>query len=287
MIRPRDRAFFFLLAVSLIAIAACGPSVPTFEPYRRDAGIQCGAGGSMDGGGVGGASCPTGQVCLQGLCYAECSDTNPCGPLETCNAMGVCVGGATDAGPRPDTGPPDPCSTAMCEAPTPMCRNGVCLQCDGSIAGECGGGVPVCDVGRGTCVPFGARVCGPCNTDLDCEPTPGMPIGRCVSRGSPAERVCLPSCEADPLSCPTGFQCDAGVCVPRLALGTCTGMVAALDARGCASDADCAPAGATFSDGLFIGTCFDPGTGTTVCRYPCGVTEDCPVGTCSAEGFCM
>lgn len=268
------------MALALTCLG-CGPSVPVFEPIGRDAGLQCGSGTTL--------TCAATEVCLQGLCYERCSDSNPCGALETCSSEGVCVAGTHDGGRPPDAGPPDPCTAAMCMAPTAACRRGICLACDGSAPGECGGASPICNVGRGTCVPFGPRVCGPCNSDLDCE-APGGPVGRCIERSAPepTERVCLPTCEGGAL-CPTGFSCEADVCVPRTGNGSCTGMVAALDDMPCAADSDCAPAGATFTDGLFTGACADPTmTGTPTCHYPCGIAEDCPAGFsgCGADFFC-
>lgn len=279
------RATLSLLVLALAAgspLAACDSGPPTFPPLDIDAGIEC----SEDI-----ACADEGDVCLDGRCYQPCSATSGCGPMEVCGAGGVCMrgmppdSGPPDAGP-PDTGPdappPDPCDGVMCEAPTPICRAGVCIQCDDSSM--CGGGSPICDVGRGQCTSYAPALCAPCNTNFDCEAMGGMSFGECVGRGGadqPQERVCLPTC-TDTSMCATGYRCDGTHCIPAGG-GSCTQQLAALAMRACTTEADCAPVGATAATGLVTGSCT-----AMLCRIPCGSATDCPAGltTCDGDFFC-
>jgi hypothetical protein len=195
-----------------------------------------------------------------------------------------------DAGPPPDTGPPDPCAVVRCSGERPHCRNGVCLECTGA-GGECGGATPICDVGRGNCVSFAPALCGPCNNDLDCrDPVMSLPPMGCLARSAPepTERVCVPRC-AEAMPCPSGLTCDpaAGLCRPSV--GSCTGLRAAIDRRACEADEECAPAGAMNGSGLFPGMCFDSAGERPFCHHPCSIPAHCPEGfTCdTGRGFCI
>lgn len=258
----------------------CGPSLPTFPPLGPDAGPECSDEVPCE---------DEDDVCLDGRCYAPCTAT--CGPMEVCS-RGVCMRGMPpDAGPRdagpPDTGPdafvPDPCDSLMCTGATPECRAGVCLECEDSSS--CGGAVPICDVGRGQCVPYAPALCAPCNTNLDCRTMAGEMLGECVLRGGadePLEKVCLATC-ADTSECATGFRCDGAHCVPAGG-ASCTQHRLALAGTTCRGDADCAPVGATAETGLVTGSC------QTTCLIPCGMATDCPpsAANCSDAigGFC-
>lgn len=279
-LRVPARSSFALVGLGFVGVAlgasACS-SIPTFPSIEGDAGIECGED----------RACGSGEVCLEGHCYAEC-DPGDCGPLEVC-IEGICVdpsavdAGPFDAGPRdagpPDAGPPDPCVEAACSGETPLCRAGVCLQCDETSRDLCGGATTVCDVAYGSCVAYAPAVCAACNNDADCGGA-----GTCVTRGGatePTERVCLPSCTA---GCPQGFTCGTGdVCVPLLGV-SCTQYRAGINHQGCATEADCAPVGATVDTGLFNGSCV-----VNVCRIPCGSSSDCPVEvpTCDGSFYCI
>jgi len=260
------------LCLALLLSACSG--LPSFPRFDDDAGIECG---------VEGLSCESGEVCLMGQCVPGCTATS-CGPLETCS-MGVCVprpsgmDAGLDAPPSdapPSDAPPDPCSLVECSGSTPYCRRGTCVPCtEVSTEEQCGGGTPICLVARNTCVAFvSGGLCEPCNENADCVG------GTCTRIGVTAfERVCLPSCGA---GCPAGTECDAGldVCRPA-AQASCFQLRAALAGQSCSVAEDCAPNGATFDDGLFAGTCI----GT--CRFPCGVSADCPSGSCNpSSGLC-
>ena len=298
-----SRSLAFLVAGFLaVVVTACGEDAPSFPPVERDSGIQCSTGTSggdvdagppVDGGGMdagGGATpreeipCPAGQVCLQGRCYAECTEDAQCSVGEMCSA-GVCVARTRprpDAGPEIDAGPEDPCEVIECEGATPVCHpvSGTCVSC--STTSEC---VPgnVCDVSRGTCRGFAPRPCSPCDTDVQCEdPGTGTSVGTCTMLEDDYERVCVPTC-AEGETCPTGLTCEDGRCLPRV--GTCSGFVAAVERRACNADEDCVPFGSVAADGQCEGGGTDGGTG--VCLQPCGLATDCPAGMTCTAGFCQ
>ncbi len=280
-----------LASLALGALAACDSGPPTFPPLDIDAGIEC----SED------LACEDeGDVCLDGRCYQPCSATSGCGPMEVCGAGGVCMrgippdAGPVDAGPGdagppdapPDAPLPDPCEAVRCEGATPICRAGVCIQCNDSTM--CGGGSPICDVGRGACTSYAPALCAPCNTNFDCQATGGMSFGDCVGRGGPGgspdepqERVCLATC-TDSSMCAAGYRCDGSHCIPAGG-GSCTQQLAGLAMRACMSEADCAPVGATAATGLVTGSCTE-----MMCRIPCGAATDCPTDlpTCDSTFFC-
>lgn len=250
------------LFLSGLAVVGCGPSVPTFPHYGLDAGIECDDENE----------CGSGEVCLQGRCYDECTATS-CGPGETCMG-GVCRGLMGDAGrdggsdaPAPDV-PPDPCSGLGCVAPTPFCIAGTCVAC--LTRDDCPPGAPICDESVGRCVAFdaGIPVCAPCNRDLDC------PAGTCQMLGS--EHVCLVAPSGT--TCPAGFEASGAVCVPSIGQ-TCRSYRLAVGGVACTAAAECVPLGVTPNPGLC--------TGGGTCGYLCGTPTDCPAAlpTCP-DGFC-
>lgn len=258
-------------ALALCAcVSGCGPSVPTFPEYGLDAGIECDEH----------QSCPTGEVCIQGRCYDECTASS-CGPGESC-VEGVCRGFSGDAGrdagrdAPPTDAPPDPCTTAGCAAPTPYCIAGTCVTCE--TQADCGGLTPICDLARGNCVAVETAnpICAPCNNDFDC-----LGAGTCtmLDGGSFRERVCLPPATA---GCPTGMTTMGSSCVPALG-ATCRNYLTARQRIACTTAADCAPLGAV------SGEDFDPSIcPAAVCLFPCGVAADCPPGlsACDASFYC-
>jgi hypothetical protein len=262
--------------LATLAVSGCS-SVPTFPLPPRDSGVHC-----SDT-----ESCPSGQVCLQGRCYAGCDATHGCGPREMCSA-GVCVASTTDAGAPPhDVGiDGGPCPMLDCMMPTPACRAdlAMCVQCDATNDDMCGLATgPVCDVGRAACTSGAPAICAPCTRTADC------PSGlSCVHRTSPDadERVCLPGCLTAACS-DQGFSCVSALCVPFAS--SCTAYRAAVARRPCTSDTDCPQLGATIDNGLVTHMCFDDGTmsdGMT-CHAACGLSTDCPVGMTCVSNFCQ
>lgn len=250
-------------------------SVPTFPQPPHDAGTHCSAT----------EACPSGQTCLQGICYASCDMTHPCSAREMCQS-GACVARSGDAGTPPRDGGSDagPCPMLACASPTPVCRADIaaCTQCDANNHDECGVTTgPVCDVGRGSCTTGTPTICAPCNVTADC------PTGlSCVHRSTPnaEERVCLPGCLTSACA-DQGFACASGVCTPFAA--SCTAYRAAVTHQACTSDTDCPQLGATIDNGLITGMCFDDGRGSMTCHAACGLSTDCPMGQTCMGHFCQ
>lgn len=262
-----------------IALSSCS-SVPTFPAPTHDAGATCSSS----------SPCASGQVCIQGLCFAACDMTHPCATNEMC-AAGICVARTGDGGVTRDVGVDGgPCARLGCEAidATPLCRADVaaCVTCTATDSSHCGGGSPICDVGSGACAAYTSQPCAPCNSDLDCD----MIGGHCVLGAAPGavERVCLPRCDGAGQGCPQGFTCPGADmdCIPFSA--SCAAYRAAQAGQPCATDNDCVQLGGDFNSGVVSGMCRDTGGGMT-CHVACGGPADCPpaVPTCNVDLFCQ
>lgn len=119
----------------------------------------------------------------------------------------------TDTGPVPDAGAPIPVqcrSSEDCSGPSASCNReapgGICLGC---TDGSCPSGT--------SCSEF-ATCIRDCDTDDDCGPGwECLGSGRCalVSCGScPAPYVCDEGrCKRPPCPCPTGWTCEADLCM--------------------------------------------------------------------------
>lgn len=251
----------FLLAGVLLA---CDAGDPNFASQRPAANEPCTTSATGD-------SCPDGQVCLDGACFPRCSQNEECALNERCED-GACV--VDEAPTLADAGLPEGCARLRCAAPTPACHP-VAVQCVScQLAEQCGGAAPICDAGRGVCVPWEAKACGPCNTDLDCP----LEAPSCLETGT-GERVCLRSCDA--ASCEAGLVCRDGACRP--ATGTCTAFRSGRDQSACVEDADCVPLGASPIDGQ----CAEVAVDTRVCLQPCTATAQCELGLECLGSLCV
>ncbi len=309
----------------LILASGCDEATVAPDPPDPDKARQCTEGGGTapadagaadpdaEPGGMDGGStpaprgCGTGEVCVQGRCYAQCTDDSECGPRERCGASGACErssGPEPDAGPPPmDAGPTDPCDLVACEGDQ-VCHplSNECVDCREAevtmigAPGNCGIGMtPVCDLANGTCNPIRAAQCAPCNFDMQCETTDLSFVGGCVLRDVMdwREQVCLRSCDAT-TPCPDGLVCSSdGFCEPPLGM-SCTTWNAAQTRATCLSDADCNIRNSAGGSIFFTETCEgegppvapdggdgdggpgDAGMGTPGrCLQPCGETADC------------
>lgn len=283
-------------ASAALLLIACSSDPPTFPPLEYDAGLECSSdtGGSDAGGDASGSTaadlgpCPTGEVCLQGRCYAACMGDAQCSAMEMC-IDGTCVprtGPTPDTGPM-DSGPTDPCDAVDCTDPEVCHPEGVlCVECLG--AGACAAGAPICDLAYGSCSTFSPRECAPCNVDGDCVGPGSVGFGECQMRTGAFERVCVKAC-TDASECEPGLDCGSdGRCAPRV--GSCTGFIAAVDGKRCLADSECVPLGSTPAAGQCAGIAEVADGGMPMpgtCRQPCGIPSDCPTATSCIGGFCV
>ncbi|WP_373046629.1 PPC domain-containing protein [Vulgatibacter sp.] len=230
-----------------------------------------------------GRSC-TGGICMGSVCTtdADCAAPTPrcneagdacvaCLESDDCAAGEACEAGSCVAVPVECT------SDVECEEAAP--GRPLCLVEDGrGLCVECRGGA---DCGEGIDCLGGACVDVRCESDLDCEAFPDLPVcsdeGRCVG------------CTGDE-DCAEGESCsEAGICEPPFRCGSnqdCAGNPAGEvcdPASGacvvCTGDADCA-----------IGQrCEERAACVAIA---CDTVNDCPVGarceagSCSAAGPC-
>lgn len=255
------RTWPVLLCASLLL--ACEGRDPDFESQRPTAGEACVTSATGD-------SCADGEICLDGVCFVRCSQNEECALNERCEE-GACV--VSQLPSLADAGIPDGCARLRCESPTPACHP-VAVQCVACQTPEaCGGASPICDAGRGECVPWVAAVCAPCNTDLDCPAS----APACLETAS-GERVCLRRCDA--ATCEDGLVCREGACRP--VTGTCTAWRSGRDQLPCADDSECVPLGATPIDGQCAQVALD----TQQCVQPCTASAQCSPGLECLSGFC-
>jgi hypothetical protein len=296
---------------AVVFLAGCGVSVAPPPAADPDFARECDPSELDAGAGdAGSRTCPSGQLCRDGRCYAACESDADCGPREACGPAGVCVPGARDAS-LPDAGPPDPCADVLCDAPL-LCdpRTRSCVECSESTVGapagqpgSCSRFQPVCDISNGRCEPLDPRQCLPCNAAEDCVAPDGSFTGTCVLRQTldVREQTCLRPCGGG-MGCPSGLVCsrlrdetsgsNLEVCVPPVGL-PCTVWEAGVSGRECLSDSDCTALGSVTA--LYAGACLganptaDPPTDGS-CRQPCGIDSDCFRASegevCGDDGFC-
>ncbi|MDC0747125.1 hypothetical protein [Polyangium mundeleinium] len=213
-------AFFLLLAVSGTGCGGCSDADSTVvcdargencmicdgygcHPAEPNVG-QGGGGGQGGQGGQGGgepacdpnvttcacdadSDCPSGTLCLDGLCLVGCNHSYECGPGKVC-ANGQCEVGCDDK---------SPCETGY------ICDKGICVA---DPVTACGPQKP-CPSGE-ACID---GICEPgCTTHADC---PAGEIcdstaGGCIPDPSP-----IPGCGPGKDPCPGAAQCGAdGYC---------------------------------------------------------------------------
>lgn len=267
--------------------------------------------GDEDGDGLGDPAVVM-TACAQPEGYvANDDDEHPSCARERAPA-GCVVGQVRCAGPAVETcsvdsqwpGCTDWVASSVCEGATPVCLEGACIGCRGDE--DCGGDVPVCDIGSGACVqctpeleqalcpdetsgepgpacdpatktctgaPRGSvSGCGSCVSDSECEAG-----SRCVPmefNGQAHGSYCL---QVAPNGlCPNGAPAKVmatsalGVqgeyCFVRELLTTCEAVTSFGDA--CSDDSGCGATGA--DDGLCVGP-----DGAGACTYACSGARDC------------
>lgn len=191
-----------------------------------------------------GVGCKTGEICINGKCYPQCTTDLDCSRREMC-LNGICIskdGGLEDTidiggdlsqiydtidGDNIDISldtPPDitnddtsqitECmSDEDCSDPaTPLCHSQwhICVQCENNGGRGCGDNLnSLCDIARGVCVVSRGDFCAPCSNNscaqgLECIDLDLTPLGTNLH-----ESICTMRCQVnvDPSPCPQGSQC--------------------------------------------------------------------------------
>lgn len=261
--------------------------------------------------------CPSGQVCMAGVCETVTGDGTTCSPCSgpgDCD-NGICLGYPDGSGycGHDCTSAADCGSGEMCFGISGLSRR-QCIRFSGSspscAAGPTGctsdagcAATEMCNVGTGICVP---------RTSTGTVPLGGvcMDSSECVS-GLCSGGLCSQACNwLDVASCPSGFYCN-GQATGSCGSGLCQAGTAGAGALGaaCVANTDCATlycASARCSEPCIPGgaVACDPGYACQVgatptcgsCQPergalgdPCAMNEDCASGICATAGttsFC-
>jgi MYXO-CTERM domain-containing protein len=149
-----------------------------------------------------GVTCPTGEVCVAGVCKTPCTDV-VCPYGQECR-VGVCV---------------DPCSAVTCEA-NQVCDKGICLP--NCACFPCASGYE-CDPGPGLCIPAGCLgVSCPAGTHCD----GGNCLDNCAGAVCPAGQICQAGQCVDDPSASASSSASSGFTVGVGGSGTGTGTAA-------------------------------------------------------------
>jgi len=220
--------------------------------------------------GRGGESCPPGEQCLDGVCYANGGGTS-CTCSNDCRTGQACIGGTCQAPRASCSGDCEcpvgqTCAGGTCQAAGELCGGVACDSGEACVENvcvaqpegcdpACGPG-EVCDAATGTCsAGSSGNLCDACTSDDEC----GGESDACVSVGG--NSVCGQTC-AGASDCPDGYTCfrvDSVVgmqCVPGG--GSCEGCLS----TGCSAGQFCNPG--TFECSPLTATC-----------DPCGADVQC------------
>ncbi|MHB8418493.1 MAG: hypothetical protein ACYDCL_10485 [Myxococcales bacterium] len=185
--------------------------------------------------------------------------------------------GGRDAGPA-DSGVPSSipndggACTQSCTAPSPLCADGLCVQClsDTDCLGQSG---IHCDTRPGaslfgSCVECVAGAPGECGTGEACDPN---------------NDNCVAGCNADPASCAANNNNE--VCDPSS--GACVECLTSSDCNAAQSGPQCNPVTHSCVDCLTPADCpaTSPGCSQNSCGQ-CNVSSDCPGTMTCVNGSC-
>ena len=259
---PSDKICRFGRCVDCAANSQCGGEIcdPQGACVPCTATAQCG-GTRKCNTGLGlcqdclvALDCASGQACVQGRCFSECTVDRDCG-------SGFCQGGA--------------CVLCRSNGDCPAmqwCDAGLCRP--GCVTDASCGGVRVCDLPTRTCV-------------LPCTAT--CPTGQSCDSGG----ICRQVCDLT-FPCPGNQICTMGSCRPECTVnGDCTGgkvcQLGQCVASGlCNLDTDCPASQVCSGTGACVArtTAFDTAAGAYLCTQPCQckLGEMCSAGHCVADG---
>lgn len=281
----RYRLIIGLALGALAAACVLSPRTATAAPACGDgvvdANEECDGGGPLFlDGDPAGTACTNGSRCyFQFTCCkfncqyvgtpgAPCEDGNNCSGPDTCNQVGVCLGG-------PDAANDTPCDDGLFCTGVESCQDGVCLSSTGD--------------------PCPGTACNKCQEDTDsCLDPAGVPCssgdtcvtgGNCDGAGSCLGGIFNTNPCDDGLYCNGADSCDGGAC--RLHAGDpCPGGDGDANcSESCNEDTDTCDAddsaGAPCNDGLFCNGAGDTcnagaceGTGTAACDDGNSCTTD-------------
>lgn len=226
-----------------------------------------------------GKACAAGFECVSGFCQDQLCCESACdGLCQSCNAAGKC--GPSAAG-TPDS---------------------ACAE-EGSECGHSG----ACD-GNGACtlkLPEDA----PCGTQATSCSGNDFVSKRCHARACEstvvsckgAKCVATKGCSSEPCDCAVGYYCSDGHCLPKVAVGACSGDEACVSNH-CVEGACCDTACDGACETCAGGTCRprDVGFDSPLCEAAlcsgsdgqcssaCNSAKDCkPSYTCSSSGKCV
>jgi hypothetical protein len=209
-------------------------------------------------------SCVVGYTCESGICdtdkgfCVDCLSGIDC-PLGICMEDGKCL---------------ECISSAECNNPTPICRDGICEGCETTQECENLGYVGACNPIQGFCLE--------CISDDDC-----------FGRSCTGDGICV-DCEEDS-DCDSG-ACDTenNVCVACKIDSHCSGQkdkckTESFSCVECLLDSDCSSGQKCCNNNckLTCGVCGDSTCSPGECALECDSDElDCTIDDCSGDGVC-
>ncbi|MFT7621680.1 MAG: CSLREA domain-containing protein [Myxococcota bacterium] len=192
---------------------------------------------------------------------------------------------ALDAVEPPDSGPPDVGASDADDGPEWCASDADCqlgciptsqgMQCATPCSAGCDEGFECTDVDFGDglllflCIEPGAQSCKPCSDDTQCALPGGVYPSTCTEFADGAGSFCALQCGGD-VGCPSGFGCDAGLCMPTSGTCTCSPLAIGQEATTACGIEACSGTAICHEDGSVL--CDAPEWSAEVCD---GADNDC------------